>query len=189
MKNFEKMSLGCADSAPAVASKVMKPQTAALLWLFVVMFLVGLDQLTKYWACIYLKDQEPFVVLSHVLELSYLENRGMAFGMLQGKTVFLLLTCFVFFLLALYLYIKIPKTSYYLPCMILDMLLFAGALGNFLDRFFRGYVVDFIYISLIHFPVFNLADIYVVCGGILVVFFVSLKYRGEHDFDFLKWKS
>ena len=89
----------------------------------------------------------------------------MAFGMLQGKIPFLLIMCFFFLILALYIYIRMPKTAYYIPLMVLDMVVFAGALGNFVDRYFRGYVVDFIYFSLIDFPTFNVADIYVVCGG------------------------
>ena len=65
--------------------------------------------------------------------------------------------------------------------------LFGGAAGNFIDRLFRGYVVDFIYFSLIDFPVFNIADIYVVCGGIVLVFLVVFKYKDE-DFEFLSLK-
>ena len=132
-------------------------------------------------------------LITGVLELQYLENRGMAFGMLQGKIPFLLIMCFFFLILALYIYIRMPKTAYYIPLMVLDMVVFAGALGiltggaagNFIDRAFRGYVVDFIYVSLIDFPIFNLADIYVVCGGIALVILVLFHYRDE-DFDFIK---
>ena len=65
--------------------------------------------------------------------------------------------------------------------------MFGGAAGNFIDRLFRGYVVDFIYFSLIDFPVFNIADIYVVCGGIVLVLLVVFKYKDE-DFEFLSLK-
>ena len=65
--------------------------------------------------------------------------------------------------------------------------MFGGAAGNFIDRIVRGYVVDFIYFSLIDFPVFNLADIYVVCGGIALVLLVVFRYKDE-DFDFLSTK-
>ena len=64
--------------------------------------------------------------------------------------------------------------------------LVSGALGNFIDRIFRGYVVDFIYVSLIDFPVFNLADVYVVCGGILLLLLVCFYYKDDDDFAFLK---
>lgn len=162
---------------------------ALLFWIFPVLGLTLLDQLTKYLAVIFLKNTSGRILIPGILELSYLENRGMAFGMLQGKIPFLLIMCFLFLALALYIYIRMPKTSYYVPLMVLDMVIFAGALGNFLDRFFRGYVVDFIYISLINFPTFNVADMYVVCGGIFTVLFVLFKYRDDRDFDFLKYGS
>lgn len=69
------------------------------------------------------------------------------------------------------------------------VLMLSGALGNMIDRVFRGYVIDFIYFSLIDFPVFNMADIYVVCGGILLVIFVFFKYKKEDDFDFLSFRK
>lgn len=75
-----------------------------------------------------------------------------------------------------------------MPLILIAFFMLAGALGNFIDRVFRGFVVDFIYISLIDFPVFNLADIYVVCSGILLVLAVCLKYKDE-DFDFLSRKT
>ena len=65
----------------------------------------------------------------------------------------------------------------------------SGALGNFIDRVCRGYVVDFIYFSLIDFPVFNIADMYVVCSGILLVMLVCFRYKNDEDYDFLRIKK
>ena len=160
-----------------------------LVWFTGIILLIVADQAAKYWAVSKLKGTSGMTLITGVLELQYLENRGMAFGMLQGKIPFLLIMCFFFLILALYIYIRMPKTAYYVPLMVLDMVVFAGALGNFVDRFFRGYVVDFIYFSLIDFPTFNVADIYVVCGGILTVLFVLFKYKDDNDFAFLKSKS
>ena len=56
----------------------------------------------------------------------------------------------------------------------------------FRSRVFRGYVVDFIYFSLINFPTFNVADIYVTCGIAALVFLMFFRYKEEDDFDFLK---
>ena len=110
---------------------------ALLFWILPVIGLTLVDQLTKYLAVVFLKNTSGKVLIPGVLELSYLENRGMAFGMLQGKIPFLLIMCFFFLILALYIYIRMPKTAYYIPLMMLDMVVFAGALGNFVDRFFR----------------------------------------------------
>ena len=119
--------------------------------------------------------------------MSYLENRGMAFGMFQGRQVLFLILCMAFFAVLLYLYARIPKNKYYLPLLITGAALASGALGNFIDRLLYGYVIDFIYVSLIDFPVFNVADIFVVCGGIAFVFLAGFCYRDE-DFDFIKRK-
>lgn len=63
----------------------------------------------------------------------------------------------------------------------------AGGLGNLIDRVRLNYVVDFIYFSLIDFPVFNVADIYVTTSMILLFIAVLFYYKDE-DFQFLKWK-
>ena len=110
----------------------------------------------------------------------------MAFGLLQNKILFLVLTCIVFFVAIIYLFIKAPATVYYRPLLYTAAIVFAGAMGNFIDRVFRGYVVDFIYFSLIDFPTFNVADIYVTCGITVMVFLMFFRYKEENDFDFLK---
>ena len=146
--------------------------------ILLILFLVLLDQGTKYLAIRYLKGTSGISLIDNVLNLRYLENRGMAFGLLQNKILFLVLTCIVFFVAIIYLFIKAPATVYYRP------LLYTA--GNFIDRVFRGYVVDFIYFSLIDFPTFNVADIYVTCGITVMVFLMFFRYKEENDFDFLK---
>jgi signal peptidase II len=70
-----------------------------------------------------------------------------------------------------------PKTKVYHWVRVALILIAAGAVGNFIDRLLNGYVIDFLYFALIDFPVFNVADIFVVCGsfllGIVVIFFVK----------------
>lgn len=165
-------------------SRHLSSAVCAMTGIFVVFVLTLLDQWTKQLAVSGLKGQPSIVLIPGILELKYLENTGIAFGMFAGKKTFFLIFCLLFFLVALYLYLRIPKTWYYLPLLSILFLMFSGAAGNFIDRVVRGYVVDFIYFSLIDFPIFNLADIYVVCSGILLVLFVGLKYKDE-DFAFL----
>ena len=160
-----------------------------LVWFTGIILLIVADQAAKYWAVSKLKDTSGMTLITGVLELQYLENRGMAFGMLQGKIPLLIALCLLFFCVFLYIYIKIPKTRYYLPLICTALVLAAGAVGNLIDRVFRGYVIDFIYFSLIDFPVFNVADIYVVCSGIFLVFCVCFKYKDENDFRFLNRKN
>ena len=149
------------------------------------LFLILMDQVTKFLALSQLKGNPDIILIPGVLQLKYLENRGMAFGMLQGRQMLFLVLCIVFCAAMLWLFFRIPKTGYYIPLILVGGILTGGAAGNFIDRAFRGYVVDFIYVSLIDFPIFNLADIYVVCGGIALVILVLFHYRDE-DFDFIK---
>lgn len=154
-----------------------------LLWLGAIVLLVLADQGTKTLAVSRLKGKTAVSLIPGVLELSYVENRGMAFGLLQNRRILFLGLCMVFLVILVYLFARIPKTGYYMPLIATGAVLGAGAAGNFIDRFVQGYVVDFIYFSLIDFPVFNLADIYVVCGGILLVLLIMFRY-GEGDFGF-----
>ena len=151
-----------------------------------ILFLVLFDQITKLLAIRGLKDNAGVTLIDRGLVLRYLENRGMAFGLLQGRLLFLVLICLVFFASIIYLFVKAPATAYYGPLLFTAAVVFSGAMGNFIDRVFRGYVVDFIYFSLIDFPTFNVADIYVTCGIIALVFLIFFRYKEEDDFDFLK---
>lgn len=151
------------------------------------LLLTGLDQFTKYLAVEHLKDRPSVVLIPGILELSYLENSGMAWGMFAGKRALFLILTAVFFLIVLYVFIRLPKTAYYAPFGAVLVLLASGGAGNFIDRIKSGTVKDFIYISLIHFPVFNVADILVVCGGILLFLLFCLKYKDD-DFAFLSLK-
>lgn len=165
----------------------VKGRTASmwsLLFIAGIVLLTASDQFTKYLASFYLKDTEGITLIPGVLKLQYLENRGMAFGMLQGKQVFLILICVIFLGAAVLLFFRVPQNSYYVPLITVTAVLAGGAAGNLIDRILRGYVVDFIYFSLIDFPVFNVADIYVVCGGIALVLIVIFKYK-DGDFSFL----
>ena len=153
---------------------------ALSLWLSGIALLILADQVTKYLAISKLKGTSGVTLISGVLEFQYLENRGMAFGMLQGRQMLFLVLCTFFCIALLWIFYKIPKTGYYLPLILTGGILAGGAVGNF--------VVDFIYFALIDFPVFNVADIYVVCGGILLAILVLFYYKDE-DFEFIRCKG
>lgn len=155
----------------------------------IILVLTLLDQVSKHLVLTYLKGENDIALISGVLQLRYIENRGMAFGLFEGKIPVFVILCLLFFCLFVYVYTRIPRTRYYLPLAVTSVIMVSGALGNFIDRVFRGYVVDFIYFSLIDFPVFNMADIYVVCSGILLVLLVCFKYRNDEDYDFLRIKK
>ena len=147
--------------------------------------LVGLDQWTKGLASAYLKGNSPLVLIRGVFELYYSENRGAAFGILKDSRWIFMVGSILIFCVLIWLYYKTPLTKKYQPVRILSTFLGAGAVGNMIDRVFRGYVIDFFYFSWIDFPVFNVADIYVVMS-ILVLVYLFLAVYKEEDFDFLQ---
>lgn len=150
-----------------------------LVGLVTAVILIALDQWTKALAVKYLMNQQPFVLLDGVFELRYLENRGAAFGILQGqKVIFLLCTILVLAVLAFY-YHRLPSGKRFQPLRVVAVLLGAGAVGNLLDRMIQSYVVDFLYFKLIDFPIFNIADCYVTAGAVLLAVLILFVYKDE----------
>lgn len=152
-----------------------------LIWAASSLGLVLVDQLTKLMVVAKLKGQPPFVIWDGVFELLYSENRGAAFGMLQGRQGFFFLIAAVVLLAAAYVMYRMPdwKARRYHWLKLCTIMITAGAVGNMVDRISNGYVVDFLYFKLINFPIFNVADIYVtVATGILLVL-MCFYYREE----------
>ena len=145
--------------------------------------LLVFDQFTKHLAVVHLKGQAPYV-----LELQYLENRGSAFGMLQNQKVFILFVGIVFLAVLLFFLLKLPEQKKFRIVHILLAVIIAGGIGNMIDRFRLDYVVDFISFVLINYPIFNVADIYVVVAtiGLFILFLFVYK---EKDLEFLNFKQ
>ncbi len=136
----------------------------------IVIVLVILDQITKWQALTKLKPIKNTVVIKGFLDFTFVENRGAAFGILSGRRVFFILLTVVVAAGIIYSFYKLPKTREYnwLKCGL--VLVLSGAIGNVIDRAVRGYVVDFLEVTFIKWPVFNLADIYVVVGACFILF-------------------
>ena len=165
----------------------MRKRTKMLLIDVVVMLvLLGLDQLTKYLAIINLKNHPAVVLWDGVLELNYLENRGSAFGMLQNQKFFILFIGVVFLAVILFFLFKLPEEKKFCTVHILLSAIVAGGVGNMIDRLRFDYVVDFISFVLIHFPIFNVADCYIVVATI-VLFLLFLFVFEEKDLEFLSF--
>ena len=147
--------------------------------------LVGLDQWTKGLDSAYLKGNSPLVLIRGVFELYYSENRGAAFGIFQDQKIFLVVLTSLILVGVCYVLWKIPADKKYIFLKLLCFLITAGGIGNLIDRIRLDYVIDFIYFAPIDFPVFNVADIYVSVGMVLL-FIVVLFYYKDEDFNFLK---
>ena len=153
----------------------------------VMLILIALDQLTKHLAVIHLKGSPAVSLIDGVLALKYLENRGSAFGILQDRKIFILFVGVIFMAVIFFFLFKLPSDKKFYIVHILLSAIIAGGLGNMIDRFRIGYVVDFIYFMLIDFPVFNVADCYIVIStiGLFILFMFVSK---EKDLEFLSFK-
>lgn len=127
------------------------------------LILIALDQLVKYQVLQNIAPGEYIPFLPHILDLTYVENTGAAFSMLEDYTWLLTgISMGMSAILALALW----KNYFRHPIGKLTLtLLLAGAVGNLIDRVVRGYVVDMFHVLFMNFAVFNVADICVVVGG------------------------
>lgn len=160
----------------------MKNKAGNLLsWAAVSAVLIGLDQYTKALAVAHLKNQQPFIIWDGVFELLYSENRGAAFGLLQGRQGFFFLIGIVVLAAAGYVMIRMPgwQEKRYHWLKICVIMITAGAVGNMIDRITQGYVVDFLYFKLINFPIFNVADIFVTTATALLFVVLCFYYKEE----------
>ncbi len=136
-----------------------------IFWLICSFLIILIDQVTKYIALTRLEGLEV-TFIPKVIDFVYVKNNGAAFNILSGKIELLSLISVVFAVGVIwYIIYKKPQNKMFRLSL---MLLFAGAVGNVIDRIFRGFVVDFIKTTFIDFPVFNIADIAIVCGAILL---------------------
>lgn len=147
--------------------------------------LVWSDQLTKILITDTLKGNDPFVMIPGVLELRYLENTGAAFSMFRDAKWFFVIVAICAIAVIAYLQLRMLPYRRFNPLLYDLTFLSAGAAGNLIDRISLGYVRDFIYFSLIDFPVFNVADIYVTLSAIVLVCLILFYYKDE-DFKQLK---
>ena len=159
-----------------IVSKRKSHITMAVLFVF----LTFLDQLTKKIASMYLIGND-ITIIPNILELHYLENKGAAWGLFQNSTW--ILGCFSLLILGVifYAYFKLSYEKRFLFLRIIFCMLAAGALGNCIDRFWHHYVVDFIYVSAIDFPVFNVADCYVTIAAVLLLYALIFRYKDDFE--------
>ena len=142
----------------------------------IIVGIVGIDQLTKWLAVIYLQGESSFPLWREVLHFTYVENTGMAFGMLKDhRWVFMVFSTVSIIALLVYLFRFRPQSRWMQVPM---AMIVGGGIGNMIDRIFLGYVIDFIDFTLIDFAVFNIADSFVCVGaGILIVYLLIDLFR------------
>ncbi len=149
----------------------------------IICLLIAIDQFTKYLATS-LMETGPIALIDGVFELQYLENRGAAFGILQNKQWVFLVIGVVLIIFITVFFLRLPKTKRFVALKICLIFIVAGAIGNMIDRVLLNYVIDFLYFSLINFPIFNVADIYVSCATVLLGVLILFYYK-EDEFDLI----
>ena len=136
-----------------------------MLYEIIILLLIGLDQLSKILAINHLKSIGSIPVIENVFHLTYVENRGAAFGMLENNQIIFVIVAAIASICGLY-YLHTQKVNLIGKTGI--MLIISGAIGNAIDRLRLGFVVDYFDFRIIWDYIFNIADVFVVVGTILL---------------------
>ncbi len=137
--------------------------------LIIGVILAATDQIIKYFVSVYLQPVGSVNVINNLLNLTYVENRGVAFGMFTDmRWLFVVITSLMLIAIIFYMFKKRPEGKFFYIC---AGLIIGGGIGNLIDRILYGYVID--YLSLSFFPpVCNFADYCITIGTILLVIYV-----------------
>lgn len=145
-----------------------------MLYAIIVGLIVLLDQFFKYWIVANIELGEQIQLIPGIIHLTYIKNTGAAFSMFENMR-WLLLAVTVAAIAAIVVFMVRSKSGK--ACKILAAAVLGGAVGNAVDRVVYGYVVDMFCTDFITFPVFNVADCFIVVGGILFCVFYILDAR------------
>ncbi len=153
-----------------------------LPFIYVMIFII-FDQVVKFICLEKLKPLGSIKIIDNFFYLTYVENRGAAFGMLQGARWIFIAIAIIATIFCIYYYNKLPKNKL-LPLGKLSIIFIAsGAIGNMIDRLFRGYVVDMFHFIFWgkEFAVFNVADIFVCLGTFLLAIVIIFSEEPKKD--------
>ena len=147
----------------------MKKKYYVGISLLVAFLIIVIDQVTKWIIASSMKIGDSYEVIPNFLNITSHRNNGAAWGILSGKMFFFYIITVIILIVLVLFFIK--EAQYNLFMQLAISLLFAGALGNFIDRLFNGEVVDFIDTNIFgyDFPIFNVADPSLTIGVILVI--------------------
>lgn len=134
------------------------------------MLIIIIDQLSKYFIRVYLDQSQKLLIIDDYFYLTFVKNRGAAFGILRGYRSFFILITIFFLVFIIYLYQK--ELSQGLAAKIAVIFLLGGSIANLIDRIVFHYVTDFIAFNIFdfyQFPVINIADIFIFFGVIILI--------------------
>lgn len=147
------------------------------LYILAIVVLVAADQFSKFLIVKNIAELTSIDLIDNFFKITYIKNFGAGFSILQNQTIFLVVITVIALCVVTYLLIK-SKNSESLN-RICYLLIIGGAIGNLIDRFSYGYVVDFLdfYIFGYNFPVFNLADSFITIGCFLLIISIILENK------------
>ena len=129
-------------------------------------FIVLIDQFSKY---LMIYNKKLFINKDFLLfKLDFVKNYGAAFNIFSGSRIFLSLISIIFSIILIYLIFR--KNTFNLIDLYAYSFILGGTIGNGIDRIYKGFVVDFINLNIINFPVFNIADISINVGLFIILF-------------------
>ena len=140
-----------------------------MLYELIIVLLIGIDQISKVWALSSLKEMSSIPIIKNVFHLTYVENRGAAFGMLQNNQSIFIIVALTASVFGLY-YLHTKKVNILGKTGIIFII--SGAIGNLIDRVRLGFVVDYFDFRFIWEYVFNVADVFVVVGTIVLCIYI-----------------
>ena len=149
------------------------------LYIAAILIMIVVDQVVKHWTFTVLQPQHTIPLIENVFHLTYIENRGAAFSMFakfDSRWIFVALASVITLAICYTLSKKLMQTALGSWSLVL---IAAGAVGNAIDRVARGFVVDMFDFRLIHFPVFNVADIFICVGGVLFVIYFMFQHKDK----------
>ena len=168
----------------------MKEKKIKIMFLpiFFVALLTSIDRLTKFIIKSKFVLFESKEVIKDIFSITYIHNEGAAWGVMQGRRIFFLILTSLVVVGCFYILYNIIGNHKYFMLTICIVTLISGAIGNMIDRFKYGYVIDFLDFKLINFPVFNVADIYVTVSMFFVLILMIFVYK-EEDIDYIIGKK
>lgn len=138
-----------------------------------------IDQISKLLVVKSLSINNSTEIIKNFFYLTYTNNDGAAFSILTGQRIFLIVVSIIIIILLLY-YLKKNKIDNKIETLAISLII-GGSLGNLIDRLVRGYVIDFFDVKIFgyNFPIFNIADTFIVVGAFLL--FITISRKDEHN--------
>lgn len=157
-----------------------------MIYIAIIIFVIFLDQYSKYLILTHIKPLETFSIIPNVFHLTYVENTGAAFSLFSDMQIFLIIMTLIFIGILIFFLVKIPKIKENRLINISLSFIIGGAAGNLIDRLRLDFVVDFLDFRMIQFAIFNFADMFVVCGSIILVIALLMNKNFLENNDFGK---